>query len=251
MNIIVVRDFSKMSTKAAEMIINRVKQNPAITLGLATGGTPLGIYQQLIQNYEQNHTSYQNVTTFNLDEYVGLSRDDPNSYFSYMNKNLFNHIDIRKEDTNIPNGEAENFDAECFRYEQLINNIGGIDLQLLGVGTNGHIGFNEPYTDFLATTHVVELAESTRQENAKYFSDPKNIPTLAITMGIRTIMRAKEILLVVSGKRKASILFEVIKGKTNKKIPATVLKSHPNVTIIADVEAYSEIEMDERSHCNA
>jgi glucosamine-6-phosphate deaminase len=231
-----------MSTKAAQMILKAVKKQPRIVLGLATGNTPKRTYELLIEDHVRNHTSYQGVTTFNLDEYIGLQKENKNSYYSYMRKNLFNYLDMKEENNYIPNGMAKDLEAECQRYEELIQKAGGIDLQLLGIGENGHIGFNEPYTDFSSLTHVVELADSTKRANAKYFSDPEEIPTHAISMGIKTIMNTKQIILLAAGLKKAKAMYELVYGRISNKVPATILRNHPDVTVIVDQEAFTICE---------
>jgi glucosamine-6-phosphate deaminase len=243
MKIIEVKDYQEMSTRAAEFIIKKVIQNPCIKLGLATGGTPIGTYKCLIEDHKKNGTSYQQVTTFNLDEYIGLSGANKNSYQYFMNDQLFNYIDVNKAKTNIPSGIADNFQEECNRFEDLIENHGGVDLQILGIGSNGHIGFNEPGTSFNSKTHIVKLADSTIQANARFFHRIEEVPTKAITMGISTIMKSKEILLLVSGDKKKEALFRLLNGEINEGFPASVLKNHPCVTIIADKVAIADLKV--------
>ncbi|MFU2018471.1 glucosamine-6-phosphate deaminase [Peribacillus butanolivorans] len=241
MNIIKVLDYKEMSQSAANIVIRKVKENSKIKLGLATGGTPKGTYDALIEDHMQNNTSYENVTSFNLDEYIGLDSNDPNSYHYYMDQSLFAHININKEQTYLPNGTADNLDKECTRFDKMIETLGGIDLQILGIGQNGHIGFNEPGTSFSSGTHVVALEESTRQANARYFDSIDEVPTHAITMGIATIMKSKEILLLISGEEKAETLKKLIHGEITEEFPASILKKHNNVTIIADQKALSGV----------
>jgi glucosamine-6-phosphate deaminase len=241
MELIKVRDYNEMSQKAAEILIGKVKDSEKITLGLATGGTPKGLYEKMIADYQKNGTSYKHVTTFNLDEYAGLSGDDPNSYHYYMNDSLFKHIDILKLNTHLPKGVSHNLENECAEYDKMIKKIGGIDLQVLGIGQNGHIGFNEPGTSFETYTHVVKLAESTRQANARYFDTINDVPTNAITMGIASIMKSKEILLLVSGEVKAEALDKLLNGEITEEFPASILQKHPHVTIIADQKALSSV----------
>lgn len=241
MQLVPVKDFDEMSRVAAEKIIQQVRACDSLTLGLATGGTPLKTYQYLIQDFQENETTYKHVRTFNLDEYIGLSPDDPNSYHHYMNDHLFHHIDIPKENIHLPNGLAPNPQEEANRYENLIQKSGGIDIQLLGLGENGHIGFNEPGTSFQKRTHIADLTESTRKANARYFKSYKDVPTRAITMGINSILQSKEILLLASGKNKAAAINELFNSKQNKLWPVTALQTHKNVTIIADQEALSSI----------
>lgn len=234
MKVIEVHDYSEMSQKAAEYIIEKVRQDPSITLGLATGGTPIGTYKNLILDHQRNGTSYKNVSTFNLDEYIGLSGVDKNSYRFFMNDQLFNHIDININNTHIPRGDIENTESECMRYEDLISNHGGIDLQIIGIGSNGHIGFNEPGTSFNSTTHIVKLADSTIKANARFFNRVEDVPNEAITMGISTLLKSREILLLVSGENKKEAMLKLLTGELTESVPASVLKNHPNVTIIAD-----------------
>lgn len=241
--IIEVNDYTHMSIEASKYIIDKVLNVPNITLGLATGGTPVGTYQNLIADYQMNGTSYQNVTSFNLDEYIGLLGTNKNSYRYFMNEQLFNHIDINKNNTHIPNGEVVNVDEECMRYEALLAKHGGIDLQILGIGANGHIGFNEPGTSFNSTTHIVELTPSTRKANSRYFNQIEDVPARAITMGIATIMKSKEILLLVSGESKKDALFRLFNGEIDENFPASVLKNHPYVTIIADKAAVADLRI--------
>ncbi|MFZ3588963.1 glucosamine-6-phosphate deaminase [Bacillus sp. DJP31] len=237
MRMYVEKGKSELSKKAAQIIIDAVKSNPFMNFGLATGQTPIETYQRLIEDHQQNHTSYSDIQTFNLDEYVGLTRQDPNSYHSYMKQNLFQYINIKEENAHIPNGLVSDTTEECNRYEDLIKQSGGIDLQILGIGQNGHIGFNEPNTPFSSRTHIVNLAESTRLANSQYFTKLEDVPKQAITMGIQTIMEAKSILLLVSGQKKAEALNELLHGNIREEVPATVLRNHRSLTIIADEEA--------------
>lgn len=235
-----VKNYDEMSKLAAERMAEKLKHIEKPILGLATGSTPEGLYKCLIEKYEQKEISFQQVTTFNLDEYVGISKDDPNSYHYFMAEKLFNHVDIVPDHTHVPSGEVSNAVEECENYEKKIRDAGGIDMQILGIGLNGHIGFNEPGTSFESRTHVIDLDESTRQANSRFFSSIDEVPKQAITMGIATIMESKEILLLVSGEAKADILAKVINGDVTEEIPATILQQHPNVTIIADEAALSK-----------
>ncbi len=237
LKIIEVKDYEEMSKKAAEYMLKKIKNSSQLNIGLATGGTPKGVYQELIKDYSQNKTSYTHIKTFNLDEYIGLKKDDPNSYFHYMNENLFKHIGISVEQTHIPSGTNENTEAECEAYENMIKNAGGIDLQLLGIGANGHIGFNEPGTSFQSKTHVVDLADSTREANARFFDRLEDVPKQAITMGIHTIFQSKEIILLASGKAKQQAMVELLNGEVTELFPASILNNHPNTIVIADEEA--------------
>jgi glucosamine-6-phosphate deaminase len=237
MKIIEVKDYSEMSCKAAQLVIDRMNASSDPVLGLATGGTPKGLYEKLIEDHQKNQTSYHHVTTFNLDEYAGLPQSNHNSYFHYMNELLFKHIDIEKSRTHLPNGMADDVNQECIRYENEIANHGGIDLQILGIGTNGHIGFNEPGTSFSANTHVVDLTQSTREANARYFASLEEVPRQAITMGINTILKSKEILLLISGESKQEAVKRLLEGDITEEFPASILKKHPNVKVLVDKEA--------------
>jgi glucosamine-6-phosphate deaminase len=232
-----VKDYQEMSQRAGSIIIDLITEKNDAVLGLATGSTPVGMYQSLIHAYQQGSVSFSNVKTFNLDEYVGLEKEDPNSYHHYMKENLFKHINISSKETYIPDGVAEDLEKECFAYEQKIRDAGKIDIQVLGLGLNGHIGFNEPGTSFSSRTHVIDLMESTRQANARFFESIEEVPTQAITMGIETIMESKLILLLVSGGKKAPALARLMNGEVTEDFPASILNRHPNVTIIADEAA--------------
>jgi glucosamine-6-phosphate deaminase len=216
---------------AAEHVLAKIKHSDRVVLGLATGSTPLGMYRYLSKYSKECEQSYKHVHTVNLDEYAG-SR----AYHMYMKENFFQYIDIPENQTHLPDGEAADLEEECKRYEQVIKGLGGIDLQVLGIGENGHIGFNEPGTSFDSRTHVVQLTKSTLKANAKYFLTEEQ-PTEAITMGIGTILESKEILLLAIGERKANALKELFDGSLNKEFPATALNKHPNVTVIADIGA--------------
>ncbi|MBD3108750.1 glucosamine-6-phosphate deaminase [Bacillus sp. AGMB 02131] len=237
MQIIKTNNYEEMSRVAAEKIINLVKKKPHAELGLATGGTPEGVYRLLIEDHQANGTSYKQVRTVNLDEYIGLPKEDQNSYFTFMKEKLFNHIDILPENTHVPNGMAGDVNAEADRYESFVHEIGGVDLQILGIGHNGHIAFNEPGTPFDSTTHVIDLTEDTRQANARFFNSIDEVPTKAITMGIQTIMDSKEIILLASGASKAEALKRLVHGEITEQFPASILQKHSHVTIIADEAA--------------
>jgi glucosamine-6-phosphate deaminase len=243
MQIISVKDYQEMSEKACELVMDTMSSLEKPVLGLATGSTPEGLYQCLIQKNKEDRISFKNAITFNLDEYVGLKADDPNSYRFYMDDKLFNHIDIEKGNTHVPNGAAADVEKECAAYEKLIQSNGSIDLQILGIGLNGHIGFNEPGTSFTSRTHIVELDESTRNANARFFDSLDDVPTQAITTGIDTIMDSKKIVLLVSGANKADTVARLINGDVSEDFPASVLKNHPDVTIIADEAALAKVNL--------
>lgn len=241
MKIVKVRDYLEMSRVACEMILEKVKNMKNPVLGLATGSTPEGLYRCMVHAYQVENYSFQHVITFNLDEYLDLHQLHPNSYHFYMKRKLFDHVDIPKKNIHIPNGMAEDIERECQRYDEKIRSAGNIDIQVLGIGINGHIGFNEPGTSFTSTTHVVHLDESTRKANSKYFLNLQDVPYKAITMGIGSIMDSKEILLLVSGKKKASALAKLINGEVCEQFPASILKRHKNVTVIADWDALTKL----------
>ena len=235
------KDYQGMSRQAANLISAQVIMKPECVLGLATGSTPVGTYGQLVEWVEKKDLSFSRVRSVNLDEYYGLSGDHEQSYRYFMQKHLFERVDIRSENTHVPNGLAEDAAAECARYDALIERLGGIDLQLLGMGRNGHIGFNEPGEDFRLGTHVVDLAPSTIEANKRFFESEDDVPRQAYTMGIGSIMKAKKIVVVVSGEDKAEILKKVVCGPITPEVPASVLQLHPDVTIVADEAALSKM----------
>lgn len=234
MRIVEVETYEELSEVGAHVIIRKVREQPNAVLGLATGSTPIGLYEKLIHDHEQNGTSYRHVTTFNLDEYVGLAEEHEQSYRAYMNDHLFDKIDINKRQTYIPKGDAPDLVAEAQNYEERIQRAAGIDLQILGIGRNGHIGFNEPGTPFSSGTHIVDLTPSTREANKKFFGSVDLVPTKAISMGIATIMESKEILLLISGPAKAAAYERLLHGGIDEQFPASILQTHPNVTVVVE-----------------
>lgn len=233
------KDYEAMSRRAASIIAAQVILKPDCVLGLATGSTPIGAYKRLVKQYKKGKLDFSAVRTVNLDEYKGLGAGDEQSYINFMNENLFSHVNIAKENTNVPNGLNKDAAAECARYDKVIADMGGIDLQLLGIGNNGHIGFNEPAKSFADGTHMVTLEEGTREANARFFSSLDEVPTAAYTMGVGSIMRAKMILLVASGKAKAQAVKDTVSGPVTPKVPASVLQIHPNVVLVGDEDAMS------------
>lgn len=236
------KDYKDMSRIAANIIAAQVTMKPDCVLGLATGSTPIGTYQELISKYRSGDLDFAQVKSANLDEYRGLPRDNDQSYYYFMYNNLFKDININLDNTNIPNGMEPDSDKECARYDAVIQQIGGVDLQLLGLGHNGHIGFNEPAEAFDKGTHCVDLTESTIEANKRFFASIDDVPKQAYTMGIQTIMMAKKILLVVSGEDKASILREVLCGPVTPHVPASILQMHPDVIVVADEAALSKMD---------
>lgn len=241
MRIFKAQDYFDMSRKAANILSAQVILQPASVLGLATGSTPLGVYKQLIEWYRKGDIDFSEVTTINLDEYQGLSQEDPHSYRWFMRENFFDYVNIRHERTFVPDGLAVDTDAECRRYDSVIAGAGGIDMQMLGVGHNGHIGFNEPGGAFEKGTHLVSLTESTVTANTRFFGSEEKVPRCAFTMGIRSIMQARHILVVVSGKDKADIVKEAFYGPVTPLVPASVLQLHNQVSLVGDAEALSRI----------
>lgn len=235
MDVIQVKDYEEMSKVAADIVLEKLDKIKKPVLGLATGSTPEGLYALMRKAHEEDGVSFRDVTTFNLDEYIGLAEEDEQSYHYFMNDKLLNHIDIPKHQTHIPDGLATDLEAACAKYEKKISEVGGIDLQLLGLGVNGHIGFNEPGTPVTSRTHIIELDDITRKVNARFFEHDSDVPTQAVTMGIGTILEADHILFVVHGEKKADILREVINGEVTKDVPASALQLHPNVTVITDI----------------
>lgn len=241
MRIIVAKDYDVLSKKAADIVASQLILKPKSVLGLATGGTPVGMYRELVKMFREGKFSFKDVTTFNLDEYYGLDRDNPQSYYYYMMENLFKHVDIDLNNINIPNGRTENIEKECMEYEEKIEKAGGIDLQVLGIGKNGHIGFNEPDVKFEAKTHLVRLDEDTIRANSRFFNSIEEVPTKAISMGIKTIMHSRKIIMLASGTEKAGIIEKMVNGPITPDVPASILQLHPDVTLILDVDAASEL----------
>ena len=242
MKIYVTEDYQSMSRKAANILSAQVILNPTCVLGLATGSSPVGMYKQLIEWYKRGDVDFSEVRTVNLDEYVGLAPDHDQSYRYFMQSNFFDHINIKPENTNLPNGQAADLAAECKRYNQVIHSQGGIDMQLLGMGHNGHIGFNEPGDTFDLETHVVDLTERTIEANARFFATPNEVPRQALTMGIKTIMQARRILVVVSGEDKAEAVYKAVCGPVTPEVPASILQLHPDVTLVGDESALSRVQ---------
>lgn len=233
--------YQRMSRKAANILSAQIIIKPNSVLGLATGSSPIGIYQQLVAWYKKGDLDFSQIRTVNLDEYIGLSHNNPQSYYHFMNENLFEHVNINLKNTNIPNGLATDTVKECARYNQVLRDMGGVDLQLLGLGHNGHIGFNEPEEAFEKETHCVDLSETTIQANARLFNNPNEVPHQALTMGIKTIMQAKKILVIISGKDKAAIAKDAFFGPVTPKVPASILQLHNDVTVVGDEDAFSMI----------
>ncbi|MDO4500796.1 MAG: glucosamine-6-phosphate deaminase [Erysipelotrichaceae bacterium] len=239
MRIIKTKDYEELSRKAANILAAEVIRNPECVLGLATGSSPIGLYKNLIKMYNDGDLDFSNVKSANLDEYRGLPRDNDQSYYYFMHDNLFNHINIKEENTNVPDGTNMDAEAECKRYDQLIKDLGGVDIQLLGLGHDGHIGFNEPADHFAVGTNCVDLAEQTIEANKRFFASADDVPRQAYTMGIGTIMAARKVLIIVSGKDKAEIVKKAFFGPVTPEVPASILQFHKDVVLVADEDALS------------
>lgn len=239
MRVIVCENYNDLSKEAAKIIASQVYLKPNCVLGLATGSTPVGAYNELVSMYKNKEIDFGDVSTFNLDEYYPISRDNDQSYYYFMHDNLFNHINIPEERIHVLNGEVNDPEKECLDYEKEITAYGGIDLQLLGIGRNGHIAFNEPDDELIADTHVTELTDDTIDANARFFADIKDVPTKSLTMGMASIMKARKILILINGAGKHNALMKLLSGKITTDCPATMLNMHPDVVVICDKEAYN------------
>ena len=243
MKIIKAKDYQDMSRKAANIISAQVILKPDCVLGLATGSTPIGMYEKLVDRYNKGDLDFGDVTTVNLDEYKGLPKEDEQSYYYFMHSHLFDYVNINPDRTFLPDGMNEDPDAECERYEEVIRSVGGVDLQLLGMGHNGHIGFNEPGEEFAKGTHCVDLQPRTIEANKRFFASAEDVPRQAYSMGIQTIMKAKKILVIVSGEDKAEALKNSLFGPVTPHVPGSILQMHPDVTIVADEAALSKCNL--------
>ncbi|MEE1087054.1 MAG: glucosamine-6-phosphate deaminase [Schaedlerella sp.] len=241
MRIIEAKDYQDMSKKAASIIAAQVTMKPDCVLGLATGSSPIGTYDQLVEWYEKGDLDFSTVKTVNLDEYRGLTHDNDQSYYYFMHEHLFDRVNINPDNTNVPDGTEPDAEKECARYEEVIASYGGIDLQLLGLGHNGHIGFNEPADAYTVTTNCVDLTASTIEANKRFFASADEVPRQAYTMGIGTIMKAKKILVVVNGVDKADIVAKAFFGPVTPQVPASILQLHPDVTVVCDPAALSKV----------
>ncbi len=235
-----VLSIDEINNEVAGRIINLVNSNKNAILGLATGSTPVGVYKTLVKAYEDKKVSFKTIRSFNLDEYIGLQETNDQSYRYFMNTNLFDHIDIDKKNTRVPCGLGD-VEKNAKDYDIAIDNAGGIDFQILGIGSDGHIAFNEPGTPFDEGTHIAKLTEMTIKDNSRFFEKIEDVPTTAITMGLKSIMKAKEIVLIATGLNKANAVKELVEGKMSEDWPCTILQKHPNVTIYVDKDAYSKV----------
>ncbi|MBK5252191.1 MAG: glucosamine-6-phosphate deaminase [Peptostreptococcaceae bacterium] len=231
---VICQDYNELSIEAAKLIAEQIWYKPDSVLGLSTGATPLGLYKELIKMYESDEIDFSQVTTFNLDEYYRISPENPQSYRYYMMENLIKHINIKPENFNIPNGNTDFVAAECERYDELMDRAGGIDLQILGLGVNGHIGFNEPASELDTKTHLTGLKQETIDANARFFNDVKDVPTHAITVGMSSILKSKKVVILISGKNKSKIVKEILKGEITTSVPATLLHLHSDATLLVE-----------------
>lgn len=241
MKVIICKNYDDISRRAASLLLAQLVIKPDSILGLATGSTPIGLYKELIEAYRQGEADFFSASSFNLDEYLGLEQADPNSYFSFMRENLFRHINLPLENTHLPNGMAPDPQEECANYDRMIEQAGGVDFQILGIGHDAHIGFNEPGEAFEEGTHLEKLTEETREANARFFGSLNLVPTQAITMGIGTIMRARRIVLLANGKAKAPAIVKMLRGPITPRVPASILRFHPSVIVYLDEAAASEL----------
>lgn len=246
MRIVLAKDYDTLSEIAADLVAEQIRLKPDSVVGLATGNTPLGMYRELVKIHRQKQLSFCRLVTFNLDEYIALRKEDSHSYHYYMKHHFFRHVDIPEANQHIPNGEAGNIEQECLAYEQKIKEAGGIDLQILGIGRNGHIGFNEPDVKFKTATHRAELAEPTIRANSHFFSSLEQVPRFAISMGIKTIMQARNIVVLVNGEDKAEVLERALGGDISPGIPASILQLHRHVTVIAEESAAKRLRRDQQ-----
>jgi len=236
-----IDSFEKCSSMAAAEIEKLLREKPEAVLGFATGSTPLQLYQNLAMAYREGRIDFSKAKAFNLDEYINLPKDHPCSYYYYMKENLYQHINMKEGNYRLPDGMAKNIDEECNSYEDAICRAGGIDLQVLGIGHNGHIGFNEPGTPFESRTHIINLSSRTIEANSRFFNSPDEVPKQALTMGIKTIMRARRLILLVKGADKAEILRKALLGPVTAEVPASILQLHPNIMAFVDEEAASSL----------
>ena len=239
MRVIICDNYEELSNQAAKLVASQIILKPDSVLGLATGATPIGMYRKLVEMYNNHELDFSKVTTFNLDEYYPISRANHQSYYYFMNEHLFSKININREHCYIPNGETADPEAECRRYEKLISEAGGIDLQILGIGENGHIGFNEPDNSLNCSTHLTQLTKNTIDVNSRFFEKKEDVPIYALTMGISGILKSKKIILLASGTKKNNAVKELLNEEINTLIPATMLKVHPDVVLVCDKAAYS------------
>lgn len=242
MEVIITEDYEEMSDQTAQYVLSYLQQKPDMVLGLATGSTPVGTYERMIRACSEDKADFSQVTTFNLDEYVGLPPDHEQSYRYFMDDNLFNHINVPEENTHVPDGQADDLKGYCQKYEKMIQNAGGIDLQVLGIGRDGHLGFNEPGSSLGGRTQIVALAPETIEDNSRFFEDADDVPRFAITMGIKTILDARMCLMLASGESKAEAVKNCVEGPVSASCTASSLQMHPNAVVVLDEAAASQLD---------
>lgn len=242
MKVIICENYGEMSRKAAQVFIDQLKEKPDSVLGFATGSTPVGMYQELIKAYNRGGVDFQETTSFNLDEYYPIASENNQSYYYFMHEQLFNHIDIQIENVHIPDGETRDVEKFCLEYEEAIRQAGGIDLQVLGIGRNGHIAFNEPGSSFDSRTRVVDLDQDTIEANSRFFKNISEVPRQAITMGLATIMECKKIVILANGKSKAEAVAKAVEGEATEEVPASTLQRHGDVMFVLEKEAASKLK---------
>jgi glucosamine-6-phosphate deaminase len=243
MEVIIQKDYKRMSEVAAQIVVDTLNAKPNSVLGMATGSTPLALYQELVRLHEEEQLDFSRVTTFNLDEYVGLPVNHPQSYHYFMTENFFKHVNIPQQNINVPSGTTTNYRAFCTWYEERIAECGGIDLQILGIGSDGHIAFNEPGSSMSSRTRLKTLAKQTIDDNARFFESREDVPVYAITMGVGTILAARRLILLASGKAKANAIAKAVEGPITSMITASAIQMHPDAEVIIDEDAASELEM--------
>jgi len=240
MKLVICKDYDEASLKASEIVINQIKNKPNSVIGLATGSTPVGLYKKLIEGFKNGEISFKQVTTFNLDEYLGISHNHPESYHAFMRDNLFKDVDIQEKNIHIPSSDLKNAEKNALNYTKALQKV-QVDIQLLGIGTNGHIGFNEPGSSFDNETFAIALTEQTRHDNLRFFNTIEEVPTHAVTMGIKTIYRSKKIILMATGLTKADAIYGMLKGPITPDLPASALRNHPDLVVIIDELAASKL----------
>ncbi len=241
MKTVVTNSYDEMSMAAAKEIAKQILAKPDSVIGFATGSTPIGLYKELIRYHEEGIVDFSKITAFNLDEYIGLDRSSDQSYVTFMAENLFDAINLPLASRNIPSGVADDMEAECMRYEQAIEACGGVDIQILGIGRNGHIGFNEPGTPLDTITHTLDLTEETIDDNTRFFEKKSDVPTRAVSMGMKTIMRARKVILLASGENKRDAINGTVNGKIDIAVPASILQLHPDALVVTDKEAGADL----------
>lgn len=245
MEVVILKDAQMASRAAADLVASLITRKPDAVLGLATGSTPVGLYRELVARHQADKLDFSRVSTFNLDEYAGLPREHEQSYYRFMQENLFEHVNIPASQTHIPDGQVDDIPAHCVEYEQAIQDAGGIDLQILGIGANGHVGFNEPTSSLVSRTRIKSLTKHTIEENARFFGGADEVPRHVITMGVGTIMESRQVLLLAFGEKKARAIADMVEGPITAYVPASILQMHAKTTVILDEESAMELKRSE------